>query len=134
MLSLREIKMHKGPILHMVHVSGKGTDGLSRGGMSTRVMAGISMLSCVSLHLSAIDRQGVSLSNWIVSWFTGTTEPQLLTANDWFYNGHTWSTCIWCFLPAAANVALEQLTFSIHKHPASTHLVLIPRLMMAYWR
>ncbi len=76
MLSLRESEMHTGLILHMVHVSGKrmisqGTDGLSRGDTSFGVMAGISMLTYVPLHLSALDRQGASLKDWVSSWLTG---------------------------------------------------------------
>jgi hypothetical protein len=36
--------------------------------------------------------------------------------------------------PAVAEAALEQLAKSIHKRPQHTHLILVPRLMTAYWR
>jgi hypothetical protein len=139
MLQLRELQMHKSLMLHMIHVSGKrmisqGTDGLSRGDTSRGVMTGVSMLSYVPLHLDAIQRQGETLKEWILSWFTGTDSPEFLSPVDWFYRGHHLSTCIWTPPPAAADAALEQLAFSIHKRPYSTHLVLIPRLMTSHWR
>jgi hypothetical protein len=111
----------------------QGTDGLSRGSTSSGVMTGSSMVSFIPLHLSALDRQGSVLKDWILSWFSGSDDPLFLTPDDWFLKGHTHSTCIWTPTPAAADASLEQLAFSVHKRPYHTHLVLIPRLMTARW-
>jgi hypothetical protein len=139
MLKLRELQMHKGLMLHMIHVAGKrmifqGTDGLSRGDMSIGVMSGISMLSYVPLHMDAVQRQGDSIKDWILSWFSGADSPEFLSPSDWFSRGHRLSTCIWTPPPAAADAALEQLAFAIHKRPYSTHSILIPRLLTSHWR
>jgi hypothetical protein len=138
MLKLHELQMHKRLMLHMVHVAGKrmisqGTDGLSRGDTSIGVMSGTSMISYVPLHLSANQRQGEVLKDWILTWFSGADSPEFLSPIDWFHHGHHLSTCVWTPPPAAADAALEQLAFATHKRPYSTHLVLIPRLMTAHW-
>jgi hypothetical protein len=120
MLKLHELQMHKRLMLHMVHVAGKrmisqGTDGLSRGDTSIGVMSGTSMISYVPLHLSAIQRQGEVLKDWILTWFSGADSPEFLSPIDWFHRGHHLSTCVWTPPPAAADAALEQLAFATHK-------------------
>lgn len=139
MLTLRQLQMNGGFAMHMVHVSGlrimsQGTDGLSRGMTDVGIMNGSSMLSYIPLHLDAFERQGSSLKLWVTSWFQGKSEPCFLSPRDWYASGHTHSTCVWSPPPAAADAALEQLAFGIHKRPYSSHLVLIPRLMTARWR
>jgi hypothetical protein len=114
--------MHHGLVLHLIHVSGKrmiaqGTDGLSRGLTSQGVMKGESFLEFIALHQNAFERQGNNLKEWTFSWFQGDKEPLILKPEDWFTQGHTYSTCIWLPPPAAADMALEQLAFSIHKKP-----------------
>jgi hypothetical protein len=139
MFSLHKLQMHWGIPLHIIHVAGRrmisqGTDGLSRGLTNDGVMAGLSMLNFVPLHLNAIERQGSSLVEWINSWFSGADTPAILTPHEWFTTGHKHSTCVWVPPPAAAEVALEQLVYSIHKRPLHIHLVIIPRLFTARWR
>jgi hypothetical protein len=138
-LDLRNMEMHSGLMVHMIHVAGlrmisQGTDGLSRGISTEGVMTGKSLLSFVPLHLSALERQGPSLQDWVLGWFSGSLPPLILEPNDWFLRGHSYSTCVWSPPPAAADVAIEQLAYSIHKRPQHTHVVLVPRLMTARWR
>ena len=112
----------------------QGTDGLSRGSTTEGVMVGKSFLSFVPLHLNALERQGESLQDWVLGWFSGLESPAILEPNDWFLRGHHHSTCVWVPPPAGADVALEQLAYSIHKRPQHIHVVLIPRLLTARWR
>jgi len=138
-LELRKLQMNDELQLHLIHVSGKrmiaqGTDGLSRGSTYQGVMNGTPFLNYVSLHQSALDRQGSSLISWALSWFTGTDKPTILSPNDWYTKGHKHSTCIWIPPPAAADVALEQMALSIHKRPKHIHLILVPRLFTSRWR
>lgn len=138
-LDLRKLQMDTGMIIHMIHVSGlrmisQGTDGLSRGSSLEGIMRGSPFLSYVPLHLSALERQGDTLKEWILSWFSGRDEPLILSPKDWFTRGHHHSTCIWIPPPAAADVALEQLAYSIHKRPSHIHLMLVPRLLTSRWR
>ncbi len=138
-LDLRKLQMDTGMIIHMIHVSGlrmisQGTDGLSRGSSLEGIMRGSPFLSYVPLHLSALERQGDTLKEWILSWFSGKDEPLILSPKDWFTRGHHHSTCIWIPPPAAADVALEQLAYSIHKRPSHIHLMLVPRLLTSRWR
>ena len=139
MLSLHQLQMHTGIPLHVIHITGKrmisqGTDGLSRGITSERVMAGHSMLSFVPLHLNTLECEGPSLEQWILSWFEGADPPMILSQEEWFTKGHVYSTCVWAPPLAAAEVALDQLVFSIHKRPFHIHLMIIPRLFTARWR
>jgi hypothetical protein len=133
------LQMHRGLNVHFIHIAGKrmiaqGTDGLSRGLTTKGVMTGLNMLHFVPLHLDALERQGPSLQEWILSWFSGQDAPAFLQPRGWFTLGHTHSTCVWSPPPAAAEVALEQLAYSIHKRPYHCHAVVIPRLMTARWR
>ncbi len=136
MLSLRKLQMHRGLQLHMIHIAGlrmiaQGTDGLSRGSPSGEVMTGSNLLQFVPLHLDAPSRQGNTLKEWVSGWFSGSDPILFLSPRDWFIEGQRHSTCVWTPPPAAADVALEQLAYSIHKRPYHSHLVLIPRLMTA---
>jgi hypothetical protein len=138
-LDLRKLQMHSGLMIHMIHIAGQrmisqGTDGLSRGTTTEGVMIGTPFLSFVPLHLSALTRQGFILKDWVLSWFSGPDKPLILEPKDWFLRGHKYTTCIWEPPPAAADVALEQLAYAIHKRPQHIHVVLIPRLMTARWR
>jgi hypothetical protein len=95
-------------------------------------MAGELTSFAVPLHLSATERQGHTLVEWVQSWFGG--EGIWLSPNDWFTKGHRSHLCIWTPPPAAADAALEQLGQSIHKRPHHMHLVIIPRLMTFRWQ
>ncbi len=90
-LHLRQLDLHGGVKLHVIHVAGtrmisQRTDALSRGMCTEGVMAGESMLSLIPLHLSAISRSPAVL-HWIQSWCPIST-IQLLTPSEWFERGH----------------------------------------------
>jgi hypothetical protein len=138
-LCLQQLHLHGSIMIHFVHVAGKrmmaqGTDGLSRGVMNEGILAGKDFLSFVPLHLSAIERQRHPLMGWVESWFGALGDFTWLSPKDWYLKGHSEKRCVWTPPPAAADAALEQLAKSIHKRPLHMHLVLIPRLMTAYWR
>jgi hypothetical protein len=143
--------------VNLVHVAGtrmidQGTDGLSRGDMYEGVMAGESMLLHVPLHLSAIERNPL-LVEWIKSWSEGGANPDLevLACEDWFERGHDvkgsrtnidgyWipdyksGLFLWSPPPGAARVAIEQLRQARLKRQSSTHIFVVPRLMVTEWR
>jgi len=112
----------------------QGTDGLSRGLVAEGALGSEDFLSCVPLHLSAVERQPTGLEEWVSSWFGIGHSPRWLTPDDWFGLGHTEDACVWTPPPAAADAALEQLAKAVHKRPHLTRLVIIPRLMTALWR
>jgi hypothetical protein len=110
-------------------MTAQGTDSLSTGATYQGVMAGLPFMSFVSLHQDALDRQGPSLLDCVLSWLSGPGNPLVLTPEDWFVKGHQHPNCIWSPAPAAADVALEQMALSVHKRPRHMHLILVPRLM-----
>jgi hypothetical protein len=141
--------------LHVIHVSGsrmiaQGTVGLSRGGYADGVMSGASMLSFVPLHLSALDRMP-SLLPWIRTWCPDSTITPL-TPEEWFWEGHglatdtpgtssTWHprpssqfVFLWTPAPAAASVAVDELSLSRLKRTHLLHIFLCPRLCTQLWR
>ncbi len=109
----------------------QGTDGLSRGSTDAGVLCGDDMISFISLHLSTLDRHP-PLAAWIHSWYS-VDSYSWLKPFDWFNSGHANGHHVWCPPPAAADVALEQLTIAIHKRPKTQHLLLISRLMSDCW-
>ncbi len=138
-LCLQFVHLHAAMTLHFVHVSGnrviaQWTDGLSRGFGPPTCIDGDDFLRHVPLNLGVLDRQPLEIREWVESWFVGTQERSWLSPEDWYLRGQTEDLCIWAPPPAAADAALEQLAKSMHKRPRHTHLVLIPRLMTAYWR
>lgn len=157
-LRLRRIELDYSLKLHIIHISGKrmmaqGTDGLSRGDPFDGVMQGVSFLDFVPIHLSALDRSH-HIIPWCMKWIPSTVSLLPLTPLDWFVKGHgivggakntdgIWSPtfldlhatfCLWCPPPSAADVAIEQLSFSRHKRPELTHIFVCPRLMTYLWR
>ena len=133
-LRLRKIEMQIGMSLHIIHISGKrmilsGVDGLSRGDNSTGIMAGHSALSFVPLHLTALERSP-SLGEWIRSW---SDDPVFLSYDQWLDPHSVRGTYVWCPPPAAARDMLDFMTDSVLKRPSSVHIVVVPRLMTAYW-
>jgi len=154
-LRLRQLDLH-GPVkFHLVHVTGtrmmaQGTDALSRGVRNEGVMGGLSMLSFVPLHLSAV-QQSPGLLPWVQSWCpTASIEP--LTPSEWFERGHGisggqvnmdgmwWPSetqepwLLWMPPPGAGAAALEELTISRHKRTCVNHIFICPHLMTQYWR
>jgi hypothetical protein len=139
MLRLRELEMKGDLKLHVIHVSGtrmqeEGADGSSRGDQSTGVMNGTHILEFVPLHQSALELSPL-LKEWLKKcWPKERGKLEFLTPKDWFAHGTTSRNCVWAPAPAAAGAAGEMLSRAVHKHPASFHLFIAPRLMTAYWR
>ncbi len=109
-LRLKQLELHHGAQLHVIHISGtrmqaQGTDALSWGDLTTGVMCNRDMLQFIPLHLSALDRSPPNTSD---------TSPLAR---------------LWTPPPAVADVALEQLSYSRHKHPDLLHIFICPRLM-----
>jgi hypothetical protein len=154
-LRLRVLEMHGDIRINMIHVPGsrmiaQGTNGLSRGDLTEGVMAGDNMTRHFPLRFLALERQP-SVLQWLQSWIPGGTLTQLSIA-DWFDKGHGilgwatnasgWATPIecssqwllWSPLPALAEVLLDELDESRHKHKHLNHIIILPRLMTFAWR
>jgi len=154
-LRLRQLEMHGGLLLQVMHIAGtrmmaQGTDGLSRGDVCESVMAGQAMLHYIPLHLSALDRQP-RLLPWIQEW-SGCPSLSPLTPEEWYDKGHghcggqytarglwmpeeiTQNWLLWVPPPSAASAALEELLISRHKRTHLNHIMVIPRLATASWR
>ena len=136
----------------VTHVSGnrmkvQGTDGISRGELKEGISIGQYMLKFCPWGKSAIDRSQC-LKDWLVDNFG--KEIEFLTPDQWFNRAHDhdgghvdergfWQlktkpgTYIWTPPPAAADAALEELRKARLKRRASTHIILIPRLMTTLW-
>ena len=124
--------------LHLFHVSGKrmisqGTDGLSRGDRGTGSMLGTTIASFLPLHLTAFERSP-ALKEWVMDVCTAFPRPTLLEPEGWYSTAHDFGNFIWAPPPAAAEVVVEQLSLARHKRPMCFHMVVVPRLMTAYWR
>jgi hypothetical protein len=156
-LRLRRVKVDHSLQLHVIHISGKrmmaqGTDSLSRGDPSKGVMSCSPFLDFVPIHQSAMQRSR-NIVSWCISWMPAKASLIPLTPMDWFIKGHgiigghnnldgVWlptlldprhNILLWCPPPAAADVAVEQLSVSRHKRPYLTHLFICPRLMTNLW-
>ena len=157
-LELRQLEITAACKINFIHVSGtrmiaQGTDGLSRGDLNEGVMKGDQLSSFIPLHLSALARQP-DLRAWILS-FVIPSNPReeiiFLDYEGWFERAHdivggekngdgvwmpryTTSTYVWTPPPAATQIAVEQLRRARLKREASTHVVVVPRLMSPEWR
>jgi hypothetical protein len=138
-LHLRILQQRNNLVIHIIHVAGtrmiaSGIDALSRGSANEGVMRGEDLLSYIPLHLSAVKREA-GLADWIFSWSNDSDSAySVLSLNDWFDEGQKKDKCIWCLPPAAADVAVEMLAKSKHKHPHLEHLFICPRLMTNRWQ
>jgi hypothetical protein len=157
-LELRQLEVRASCKINFIHVAGtrmiaQGTDGLSRGDLNEGVMKGDQLSTFIPLHLSALERQE-NLKELIKSFVTPAhprEEIIFLDAEGWFERAHdivggeengdgVWvpnyisATYIWTPPPAAAQIAIEQLRRARLKREASTHVVIIPRLMTPEWR
>ena len=141
--------------LHVIHVAGtrmikQGTDALSRGCLSEGVMSGKAMIDFVPLNETALERSSTVL-HWVRDWVEDPT-LQALKPGGWFFEGHglnggkktdigIWipeeagrDWFLWVPPPAAADVAIEELTSSRHKRTEINHVFICPRLMTQRWR
>ena len=109
-----------------------GLDGTSRGDKSVGVMVGILLAQFMLLHLTAFE-ESPSLKDWIWE-ATQDLNPQFLSPEGWFTDGHTFRNSIWTPPPAAANVVVEQLSIAKHKRPSVGHIVLVHRVFTSEWR
>ena len=108
------------------------TDGVSRGDMNAGVMAGTDMLSFVLLNVFALKRSP-TLTKWLLGWVGDDVE--FLEPSQWPRVHGSHGTYVWLPPPAAAPAALEWLGESMHKRPASVHvIVILPGLLTALWR
>jgi hypothetical protein len=85
--------MYHALFLHVFHIFGKrmqhqGTNGLSRGDLTSGFLQGDHLLSFIPLHHGA-----------------------------WLTTDHQVGCHVWCPPPATADVALEQATITIDKRP-----------------
>jgi hypothetical protein len=140
--------------IEVFHVAGtrmiaQGTDGISRGALNEGVMNGMSMMSFIPLHLSAVDRSP-TLQDWLKSWLPGS--PQVLEPVDWFQLGHGIvgygknfeqtlvpvlcepSQFVWTPPPYVADVAVAELRKSRLKRMQHLHVFVCPRLCSPMWR
>jgi hypothetical protein len=142
----------------MIHIAGtrmqaQGTDGLSRGDLTSGVMQGTNLLTFVPLQFTALERSP-SLLPWCLSWLPPTFTLVPLSPADWFYKGHglvggapnadgVWiphnvssptTALLWCPAPAVGDVAMQQLSTARLKRPDQLHIFLCPRLMTSIWR
>ena len=138
-LRLNEIQMKGKAFIHVVWVSGKrmiaqGTDGLSRGDLTTGVMRGMPMLEFVPLHKSVLDRRSGSILAF-VNTISGGEEFTRLTPEDWLMTPHEADdTFLWTPAPSIADVAVFQMAEAVHVRPWNTHVMVLPNLMTARWR
>jgi len=141
--------------LHLVHVAGtrmiqQGTDGLSRGYLSSGVMAGTLLLSYIPLYLNAFEQLSTLLS-WVHSW-APTSNLQCLEPADWYELGHglaggevssqgVWMPnessqgwFLWAPPPSAVLATLDELSLSGHKHIHLNHIFLCLCLLTHLWQ
>jgi hypothetical protein len=155
---LKQLELSHCFTIQLIHISGlrmqaQGTDGLSRGDLLGGVMAGHDLMEFIPLHLTAYQRSPGILA-WVSSWLLPSHSLVHLQPLDWYGLGHgitSWhknadgvpiphsalspdSVLLWTPAPAAANAAVEQLSFSRLKRPCLTHVFVVPRLMTHLWR
>jgi hypothetical protein len=112
----------------------QGTDGLSRGDLTSGVMAGDEFLSHIPLNQGAFERSPV-LKGWM--------ESSLPKQWMWLETGTDWFTLpfddplgryVWAPPPCLADVALEQLCEVKLMHPLTSHVFVCPVLFTGRWR
>jgi hypothetical protein len=118
------------------HISGNrmiesGIDGWSRGDFETGISLGYDLRNYLPLSKGCFDVAGATLIPWLRSWMQGDYSGPL-SPEGWFWDGHLPGIHIWAPPPAAALIALKQLSRSRQKRRHElTHVVLIPRIL--YW-
>ena len=159
-LELKLIAMQYKCIIRIIHIAGtrmqaQGTDGLSRGNLGSGVMGGDAILEHVPIHLNPFERSQ-ALKPWLESWTD--TKLEFLGPHEWFTRGHDhvngqWESnldfshgnkmkypstkpgyFVWSSPPCLGHIMAEELRKCRHKRQASTHIVLIPRIMTPMWR
>jgi hypothetical protein len=138
-LKLRKLEMKGDLFVHFIWIAGKrmiqqGTDGLSRGDLTSGVMAGDDFLKHVPLNLSAMEREE-GLAESLLASLPGQGW-KILEPGEWFDEAfaNDQGRFVWVPPPALANVALEQLCEVFHVHPKTSHVFVCPALMTGAWR
>ena len=112
----------------------QGTDGLSRGDLTSEVMAGDDFLSHIPLNRGAFDRSP-ALKDWL--------ETALPKQWKWLETGSDLYTLpfddplgryVWAPPPCLADVALEQLCEVKRMHPLTSHVFVCPVMFTGRWR
>jgi len=149
-VELKKLEMERTLIVHVFWISGKrmikiGVDGLSRGDLSSGVMAGNDLLSYLPFNETALQRHP-ELYCIVSSWIQGSKiDWNFCSKVDWFdrvfnktdANGNFCATdagWIWSPSPLLAPIALELMCEAFHLFPKSSHIFICPALATAYWR
>ncbi|KAL7580594.1 hypothetical protein ACA910_003715 [Epithemia clementina (nom. ined.)] len=137
-LQLQTLEMTGNIFVHLVWIAGtrmiaQGTDGLFRGDLMNRVLAGADMLQFVSLSCWAEEHQP-GIAAFFVDSMRDLISFQLLEPMDWFEKAMSPGHYIWMPPPAAADVAVEKMCKSKHIRPDTSHVFICPTLMTCRWR
>jgi hypothetical protein len=134
------LEMRHGLFVHVVLVAGRrmiaqGTDGLSRGDLTTGVMAGEGMLFFVPLGHSVADRSPLLLPR-LLEWLPtkmGSTWTHL-SEQHWFDRPFkTDGPFFWTPPPCVADVAVSLAAEAHHIRPWTAHVFVVPCLMTHRW-
>jgi hypothetical protein len=138
-LGLRKMEMEGDLRIHFIWISGKrmigqGSDGLSRGELSSGVMAGEEFLHFLPMNETAFEREP-TLQSRMKGWL-GSKEWKVATTADWFHGvfQDPKGAWIWAPPPVLAKVAVEQMCEAKHIFPDSKHVFVCPALMTGHWR
>jgi hypothetical protein len=135
---LKMLQLHGGLFIHVIWIAGtrmieQGTDGLSRGDLSTGVLAGKDFLSFVPLNRSALELSP-KLEAWIQESLPGRYKWKVLSPAGWYKEGHSDGHFIWSPPPAVADAVLEQLCEAVISRPWNAHVFVCPAHMTYRWR
>jgi hypothetical protein len=144
-LGLKKTRMEGDCWILLVHVARKrmiwqGSDGLSHGDENAGVMKREDMMTSVPLHRWAIDHSDEPLS-WVWSWSWsgdkhGKQKVMLLQSEDWPSAHQERGVYLWSPASSGCGRCIARMARgqSIHKRPYNTHIVLILRLTVPWWR
>jgi hypothetical protein len=136
---VRKAEMTYSLLVQVIWIAGtrmisQGTDGLSRGDLTSGVMAGDDFLSHIPLNQGAFER-----SPELKKWMEASLPKQwmwLQTGTDWFTLpfDDSLGRYVWAPPPCLADVALEQLCEVKLMHPLTSHVFICPVLFTGRWR
>ncbi|KAL7568333.1 hypothetical protein ACA910_018466 [Epithemia clementina (nom. ined.)] len=132
-LRLRRLEMVGKLFIHVIWVAGirmisQGTDGLSRGDLTSGVLAGMNMLDFVPLNQTVEERHPGFASFWMES-MNDTFPACHLDPPGWFNEAFKPGNYVWTPPPAAALEAVDQMCESRQIRPDGAHLFACPALM-----
>lgn len=139
---IRRLEMQGAIFPRFVWIAGtrmiaQGTDGLSRGDLTTGVMGGDEFLSHLPLNLSVLTR-APEFKHEIGDWFLDDSQERMIWLDEsgWFEEafGDPNGIYVWTPSPALATVAVEQLCEVNHVHPGTSHIFICPALLTGGWR